>query len=93
MKINDIATGTITVEMQPDEAMDIAIACHLAEQAVYSGHTCGFASSDANAREKRYETLCATFEALAVAGSAQYSIGDAEEQASVSLSAFRAMKR
>ncbi len=84
MKINDIATGTITVEMQP---------CHLAEQAVYSGHTCGFASSDANAREKRYETLCATFEALAVAGNAHYCIGDNEETVSASLSALRAVKR
>ncbi len=93
MKINDIATGTITVELQPDEAMEIAIACHLAEQAVYSGHTCGFASSDANAREKRYETLCATFEALAVAGNAQYCIGDNEETVSASLSALRAVKR
>jgi len=93
MKINDIADGTITIEMQPDEAMDVAIACHLAELAFYSGHTCGFPSADTGAREKRYASLCATFEALAVAGNAQYCIADNEETAGASLSALRAVKR
>jgi len=93
MNIIEITTGTITVEMQPDEAMDIAIACHLAEEAIYSGNTRGFPSANADAREKRYETLCATFEALAVAGNAHYCIGDNEETVSASLSALRAVKR
>ncbi len=93
MEIIEIGGGAITVEMQSDEAMDIAIACRLAEVAIYSGHAPGYPSVNTNARERRYETLCATFEALAVAGNAYYSITDSKEAADASLSALRAMKR
>jgi len=93
MKINDIADGAITVEMQPDEAMDLAVACHIAELAVYSGHDCGFPSASIGGRERRYETLCAVFEALAVAGNAQYSVSDSFDLAESALAALRAMKR
>jgi hypothetical protein len=60
----------ITIEIQPDEAMDLAIACECFEYALNAGNTRNLPSDDPNARERRYETFRAAFEAMAVAGQA-----------------------
>lgn len=84
MNVIEIAEGTITIEMQPEEAMDIAQACDRVLLMPYDGD---------KTRDHDYRLYRALFMALTVAGSAQHSIVGEKEQASVSLSAFRAMKR
>lgn len=89
MEIREIADGVITIEMQPEEAMVLAIACRVAEEAAYSGNQ---HIRDGKMAEKRYVMYRAIFEALAVAGSAQYSIIDKGELKAAALTAMRAVK-
>jgi len=80
MNIIEIAAGTITVEMQPEDAMYLAQACHRVLEVPYGGD---------ETRERQYRLYQAIFEALAVAGNAQYSIMDDQELTSGSLTALR----
>ncbi len=83
MQIIEIAEGTITVEMQPEDAMCIARAFARMVELPFSG----------DADERLYQHYRAIFEASAVAGHAHYCIADDTELASASLSAIRGVKR
>jgi len=88
MTIIEIAEGTITLELQPEEAMDIARAC---------GHVLALdevtRDDNDNLKDHDYLLYRAIFQSLAVAANAQYCIVESDELASASLSALRAVKR
>jgi len=81
MNIIEIAEGTITLELQPEEAMDIARAC---------GHVLALDAvpRDENLKDHDYLLYRAIFQSLAVAANAQYCIVESDELASTSLSAL-----
>jgi len=81
MNIVEIAGGTITVAMQPEDALVIAEACHRVLAMAYAGD---------EAKERLFRFYRAIFEVLAVAGNAQYSIEDDKDIADARLSALRA---
>ncbi len=80
MNIIEIAEGTITIELQPEEAMDIARAC---------GRVVEMLRPIEEAKEHEYRLYTAIFEALAVAGDAQYNVAPKDEATMVTLSALR----
>lgn len=84
MNIIEIAEGTITIELQPEEAMDIARAC---------GRVLELEMPLTEANDHDYLLYRAIFQSLAVAANAQYCIVESDELASASLSALRAVKR
>ncbi len=84
MNIIEIAEGTITIELQPEEAMDIARAC---------GRVLELEMPLTEANDREYRLYRATFQALAVAAHSQYSILTKEEAALVSFSALKTTKR
>lgn len=82
----------ITLEILPNEALDLARACECVEYAVNAGHMRTLPSNDPDARHWRYETLCAAFEAMAVAGQAYGFLLD-DGLAVASLKAMRKQPR
>ncbi len=84
MRIIEIADGVITLEMQPEEAMDIARAC---------GSVLAVDLPLTEENDHDYRLYRATFEALAVAAHAHFCIVNEDKLASASLSALRREKR
>lgn len=81
MNIIEITEGTITIELQPEEAMDIARAC---------GRVLELETPLTEANDHEYRLYRATFQALAVAAHSHYCIINDDDLASASLSALRA---
>ncbi len=81
MNIIEVAEGTITIELQPEEAMDLARAC---------GRVLELEMPLTEENDHAYRLYRAIFQSLAVAAHLQYSILDEKELASASLSAIRA---